>query len=157
MSMNICGKAGAIDTAQVLKGLKQGSPASFFGLFFDDLYSQLKSGCPSAGAECRVTRIPNLFYADKIALLAASAQGLQQLLGSMQSSCAANGLTISIPKTDILVCGGGHHDCAWQVAGQLLKRSQTFNYLDMLFHKERKIKHTVQARFSKACASVEST
>ena len=38
-------------------------------------------------------------YADDVALLSASAQGLQQRLDSMQSFCAANGLTISIPKT----------------------------------------------------------
>lgn len=46
-----------------------------------------------------------LFYADDVALLSASAQGLQQLLDSMQSFCAANGLTISIPKTEVVVFG----------------------------------------------------
>ena len=71
---------------------------TLFGLFFDDLHSQLQSDCPSAGVECRGTRIPSLFYADDVALLSASAQGLQQLLDSMQSFCVANGLTISIPK-----------------------------------------------------------
>ena len=79
---------------------------TLFGLFFDDLYSQLQSDCPSAGVEYRGTRIPSLFYADDVALLSASAQGLQQLLDSMQSFCAANGLTISIPKTEVVVCGG---------------------------------------------------
>ena len=95
MSMKICGRAGATGTAQV--GVRQGCPLSptLFGLFFDDLYSQLQSDCPSAGVECRGTRIPSLFYADDVALLSASAQGLQQLLDSMQSFCAANGLTIS--------------------------------------------------------------
>ena len=55
----------------------------------------------------------------------------------MQSFCAANGLTISIPKTDIVVFGGGHHDCVWKVAGQHLKRSKSFTYLGMLFHEDR--------------------
>ena len=110
MSMKICGRAGATGTAQV--GVRQGCPLSptLFGLFFDNLYSQLQSDCPSAGVECRGTRIPSLFCADDVALLSASAQGLQQLLDSMQSFCAANGLTISIPKTEIVVFGGGHHD-----------------------------------------------
>lgn len=156
MSMKICGRAGATGTAQV--GVRQGCPLSptLFGLFFDDLYSQLQSDCPSAGVECRGTRIPSLFYADDVALLSASAQGLQQLLDSMQSFCAANGLTISIPKTEIVVFGGGHHDCVWKVAGQHLKRSKSFTYLGMLFHEDGKIRHAVQARFSKACASVGS-
>ena len=74
----------------------------------------------------------------------------------MQSFCAANGLTISIPKTQIVVFGGGHHDCIWKVAGQHLKRSKSFTYLGMLFHEDSKIRHAVQARFSKACASVGS-
>ncbi|RYX77941.1 reverse transcriptase family protein, partial [bacterium] len=84
MSMKICGRAGATGTAQV--GVRQGCPLSptLFGLFFDDLYSQLQSDCPSAGVECRGTRIPSLFYADDVALLWASAQGLQQMLDSMQ-------------------------------------------------------------------------
>ena len=88
---------------------------TLFGLFFDDLYSQLQSDCPSAGVECRGTRSPSLFYADDVALLSASAQGLQQLLDSTQSFCAANGLTISIPKTEVVVFGGGHHHCVWKV------------------------------------------
>ena len=63
---------------------------------------------PSVGVECRGTCINSKFYADDIALLSASAQGLQQLLDSMLSFRAGNGLTISIPKTEILVLGGGH-------------------------------------------------
>ena len=93
---------------------------------------QLQSDCPSAGVECRGTRIPSLFYADDVALLSASAQGLQQLLDSMQSFCAANGLTISIPKTEVVVFVGGHHDCVWKVAGQHLKCNKSFTYLGML-------------------------
>ena len=50
----------------------------------------------------------------------------------MQSFCAANGFTISIPKTEIVVFGGGHHGCVWKVAGQRLKRSKSFTYLGML-------------------------
>ena len=159
MSMKICGRAGATGTAQV--GVRQGCPLSptLFGLFFDDLHSQLQSNCPSAGIECRGTRIPSLFYGDDVALLLASAQGLQQLLDSMQSFYAANGLTISIPKTEIVVFGGGYHECVWKVAGQHLKGSKSggsFTYLGMLFHEDSKIRHAVQARFSKACASVGS-
>ena len=37
------------------------------------------------------------------------------------------------------VFGGGHHDCAWKVAGEYLKRSKSFTWLGMLFHEDRKI------------------
>ena len=156
MSMKISGKSGATGTAQV--GVRQGCPLSptLFGIFFDDLYSQLQSDCPLAGIECRGIRVPGLFYADDVALLSASAEGLQQLLDTMQAFCVANGLTISIPKTEVVVFGGGYHVCTWRVAGHVLQRSQSFTYLGMLFHEDRNIKHAIQSRFSKACGAVGS-
>ena len=72
----------------------------------------------------------------------------------MQSLCAANGLTISVAKTEVVVFGGGYHMCTWKVAGHDLKRSQSFTYLGMLFHEDQHIKHAIHARYSKACASV---
>ena len=154
MSMRVCGSSGASGTARV--GVRQGCPLSptLFGLFFDDLCSHLQAECPLAGVQCRGSRIPSLFYADDVALVSASAQGLQSLLDSMQSFCTANGLTISIAKTEVVVFGGGYHMCTWKVAGQDLKRSQSFTYLGMLFHEDRHIKHAIRARHSKACASV---
>ena len=47
-----------------------------------------------------VRPVASLSYADDVALLLASAQGLQQLLDSMQSFRATSGLAISIPKID---------------------------------------------------------
>ena len=129
---------------------------TLFGLFFNDLYDQLQSQCPSAGNECRSARIPGLFYADDVALLSASASGLQQLLDSMQSFCVTNGLTISIHKTEVVVFGGGHFPCTWTVAGQDLKRSLSFTYLGMLFHEDVHIRHAIHAHFNKACAAVGS-
>ena len=100
------------------------------------------------------TAAPSLFHVDDVALLSASAQGLQSLLDSMQSFCAASGLTISVAKTEVVVCGGGYHMCTWTGAGQDLKRSQSFTCLGMLFHEDRHIMHASHARYSKACASV---
>ena len=70
----------------------------------------------------------------------------------MQSFCAANGLTISIPNTEIVVFGGGHHDCVWKVAGQHLKRSKSFTYLGMLFHEDSKIRHDAIAIAHNGCS-----
>ena len=98
-------------------------------------------------------RVPGLFYADDVALLSPSAQGLQQLLDTMQSFCSTNGLTISIPKTEVVVFGGGHLQCQWHVGGHRLKRSECFIYLGMLFHEDRHIKHAVQHRLARGYAS----
>ena len=93
------------------------------GLFFDDLCCPLQAKYPLTGVQCRGSRIPSLFYADDVALLLALAQGLQGLLDSMQSFCAANSLTISVAKTEVVVFGRGYHMCARKIAGQDLKRS----------------------------------
>ena len=156
MRMKISGRAGASGTARV--GVRQGCPLSptLFGIFFDDLHARLLADCPTAGLDCQGLSVPALFYADDVVLLSDTASGLQQLLDSMQGFCLASGLTISIPKTEVVVFGGGHHACAWAVAGQQLQRSQSFTYLGMLFHEDRHIKHAVQHRHAKALASLGS-
>ena len=136
--------------------MRQGCPLSptLFGIFFDDLHARLLADCPTAGLDCQGLSVPALFYADDVVLPSDTASGLQQLLDSMQGFCLASGLTISIPKTEVVVFGGGHHACAWAVAGQQLQRSQSFTYLGMLFHEDRHIKHAVQHRHAKALASL---
>ena len=153
MSMKISGSYGASSTARV--GVRQGYPLSptLFGIFFDSLHTKLQAESAAAGVECRGARVPGLFYADDVALLSPSAQGLQQLLDTMQSFCSTNGLTISIPKTEVVVFGGGHLQCQWHVGGHRLKRSECFIYLGMLFHEDRHIKHAVQHRLARGYAS----
>ena len=136
MSKKISGSSGASGTATV--GVRQGCPLSptLFGIFFDSQDAQLQAKSAAAGVERRGARVPGLFYADDVALLSPSAQGLQQLLDTMQSFCVTNGLTISIPKTEVVVFGGGHQQCQWHVGGHRLKRSKSFIYLGMLFHED---------------------
>ena len=74
--------------------------------FFDDLHARLLADCPTAGLDCQGLSVPALFCADDVVLLSDTASGLQQLLDSMQGFCLASGLTISIPKTEVVVFGG---------------------------------------------------
>ena len=117
MRMKISGRAGASGTARV--GVRQGCPLSpiLFGIFFDDLHARLLADCPTAGLDCQGLSVPALFYADDVMLLSDTASGLQRLLDSMQGFCLASGLTVSIPKTEVVVFGGGHHACAGQLLG----------------------------------------
>ena len=71
----------------------------------------------------------------------------------MQSLCVTNRLTISIPKTEVVVFSGGHQQCQWHVRGHRLKRSESFIDLGMLFHEDRHIKHAVQHRLARHHAS----
>ena len=134
MRMKISCRADADGTARVR--VRQGCPLSpmLFGIFFYDLHTKLLADCPVACLSCQGLSVPALFYADYVVPLSNTASGLRQLLDSMQGFCLANGLTISIPKTEVVVFGGGHHTCAWAVAGQQLQRSQSFTSLGTLFH-----------------------
>ena len=144
MSMKISGSSGSSGTARV--GVRQGCPLSptLFGIFLDSLDAHLQAESAAAGVECRGVRVPGLFYADDVALLSPSAQGLQQLLDTMQLFCVANGLTISVLKTEVVVFGGGHQQRQWHVGGHRLERSESFIDLGMLFHEDRHIKHALQ-------------
>ena len=83
--MKISGSSGALCTARV--GVRKGCPPSptLFGIFFDSLDGQLQAESAAAGVEGRGARVPGLFYADDIALLSPSAQGLQQLLDGLKN------------------------------------------------------------------------
>ena len=153
MSMKISGSSGASGTARV--GVRQDYSLSptLFGIFFDSLDAHLQAKSAAAGVECHGVRVPGLFYADDVALLSPLAQGLQQLLDTMQSFCVTNGLTISVLKTEVVVFGGGHQQCQWHVGGHRLKRSESFIYLGMLFHEDRHIKHAVQHRLARDYAA----
>ena len=147
--MKVSGSSYASGTARV--GVWQGCPLSptLFGIFFDSLDAQLQAESAAAGVECRGARVPGLFYADDVAMLSPSAQGLQLLPDTMQSFCVTNGLTISIPKTEVVVFGGDQQQCQWHVGSHRLKRSESFIYLGMLFHEDRHIKHAVQHRLAR--------
>lgn len=69
------------------------------------------------------------------ALLLTAAQGLQDVLDSMQSVCAANGLIIGVAQTKAVVFRGACLSCTKKIAGQDLKSSQSFTYLDLLLMK----------------------
>ena len=65
---------------------------TLFGIFFDSLDAQLQAESAAAGVECRGVRVPGLFYADDVALLSPSAQGLQQRWTPCSRSVSPTGL-----------------------------------------------------------------
>jgi hypothetical protein len=93
-------------------GLKQGCPLSptLFGLYIDDFEECVLAAAqrgmqldlPSLGSEA----MPPLLYADDMALLATSAEGLQAQLGLLQQYCERWGLTVNTVKTKLLLLSG---------------------------------------------------
>ena len=121
ISMEISGSSGASGTARV--GVRQGCPLSptLFGIFFDSLDAQLQAESAAAGVECRGARVPGLFYADDVALLAPSSQGLQQLLDTMQA-LQERGVTLT-PEKQADVNRPGNNSSTRQTPADLARKS----------------------------------
>ena len=117
LSMKVDGTAG--QPAVQRMGVRQGCPLSptLFGIFFDGLHDHLHTAALAAGLQLRSGRsVSSLVYADDVALLSWSPQGLQQLIDGMQDFCQHMGLTISPTKTEVVVLQYGSVCCLSHVA-----------------------------------------
>ena len=141
LAMKINGIAG--QPAVQRMGVRQGCPLSptLFGIFFDGLHDHLHACAPSCGVQLKSGRwVSSLVYADDVALLSFTSQGLQQLIDGMHGFCTSMGLTISPTKTDVVVFNGADAQVnngvqsSWHVAGQQLPVSCSFKYLGLTFH-----------------------
>jgi hypothetical protein len=97
--------AGTLDPGHTSVGVKQGCPLSptLFGLYIDGLQHYVAAACPNAGpALCTApgVQLNLLIYADDTAILADSAEHLQQLITCVDNWCCAHGMTISIVKSE---------------------------------------------------------
>ena len=67
--------------------------------------------------------VSSLVYADDVALLSHTSQGLQQLIDAMLDFCTSMGLTISPTKTEVVVLSAPPSDSSpapqWHVASLL--------------------------------------
>ena len=139
LSMKVDGTAG--QPAVQRMGVRQGCPLSptLFGIFFDGLHDHLQSHAPTAGLQLRSGRwVSSLVYADDVALLSHTSQGLQQLIDAMLGFCTSMGLTISPTKTEVVVFHAPPSDSSpapqWHVGSSRLPVTSSFKYLGLIFH-----------------------
>ena len=97
---------GMTESFEAVMGVKQGCPLSptLFGLYLDDFEQALEANHDGLDLPVlRVQRVPALLYADDLALVATSPEGLQAQLDLLQAYAAKWRLTVNIDKTKAVV------------------------------------------------------
>ena len=99
---------GYTDTFTSEMGVLQGCILSplLFGLFLDPLEEVLLDSNTKPPLLFD-KHLPAQFFADDSQLLSTTPEGLQSAIDAMQTFCTANGLTVNVGKTKIMVFGGG--------------------------------------------------
>ena len=91
-------QTGLTDAFRCTIGVKQGCPMSpnLFGLYLDELQQTLTdtldNDCPMLGDYA----LPLLLYADDLAILSHSEEGLQHLMDALQAFCQRKRLTVNV-------------------------------------------------------------
>ena len=97
---------GLTDSFRCTKGVKQGCPASplLFGPYIDALETLLQAASQEIDAPTLLhALVAILLFADDIALLSYSPEGLQKQLDILQDFCFSNGLTVNVSKTKVVI------------------------------------------------------
>ena len=80
--------------------------------------------------------LESLLFADDIAQLSSSAEGLQQALDKLAAGCSDAGMRISTAKTEVMAISRTSVQCDLHVSGSSLKQAEKFKYLGVEFSSE---------------------
>ena len=117
-------------------GLKQGCPASplLFSLLFDRVAAALREAAASLPSPHThfftflTLQLLLLLFADDVALIARSHQGLAALYAAFREFCQANAMTISVAKSKLMTTDPAAPP-TYTVAGDTFERVPLFRYL----------------------------
>ena len=136
-------------------GLKQGCIASpiLFSIFINEFASLVEnSGIKGVQLVPELTEILLLMFADDIALIADTVQGLQSLLNVLYDFCTNKGLIINIPKSMIVLDKKGGmlvRNERWSLGGERLRVVSCFTYMGVNFTKQLSLIQLAKAQATK--------
>jgi hypothetical protein len=121
-------------------GVKQGCPLSplLFGLYLDGLEKHLDTLDGDSLPQLVDIVVKLLLYADDLALMSETTQGLQKQIDAMSEFCVEQQLVINVSKTKVVVFEK-HYSAApkFTYRGTTIERVQSFRYLGLELHSTR--------------------
>ena len=145
-SVTACVKtpAGLTEFFPCTLGVKQGCPLSpcLFGLYIDKLEKILLEQSDECAAPfLKGLPVPILLYADDIALISESKEGLQNCLDLLSQFCDNQQLTVNLKKTQVVIfndrvtAGSRAKYQEFLYKGKALDIVDTYTYLGLVFHR----------------------
>ncbi len=121
-------------------GVKQGCPLSplLFGFYLDGLEKHLDAFVGDSSPQLADTIIKVLLYADDLAFMSETPQGLQKQIDALSEFCVKRQLVINVSKTEVVVfekCRNAAPEFTYR--GTTIKRVQSFRYLGLELHSTR--------------------
>ncbi len=110
---------------------------NLFGLYLDELQ---KAFTDTPDRDCPLLRdfaLPLLLYADDLAIMSDSKEGLQRLMDALQTFCHGKRLTVNIEKTKAMVFSPKTTELELTYQGQRIEQVQHFRYLGLDLHQSK--------------------
>jgi hypothetical protein len=115
-------------------GVEQGCPLSplLFGLYLDGLEKRLDALDGDSSPQLADIIVKLLLYADDLALMSETPQGLQKQIDAMSEFCVERQLVINVSKTKVVVFEK-HRSATLEFTyrGTTIERVQSFRYLGL--------------------------
>lgn len=140
----------------VSAGVRQGDPLSplLFIIFIDGLAAALRE--TGVGLNLGDSTLVDLLFADDVALLSDTVEGLQTLINVVDNYCRKWRLILNTGKTKVVVFNpsreGVHYE--WDYRGESLEQVPSYKYLGVWFHESLSWKLHIEklvAKGSKEC------
>ncbi len=143
------------DYFQVQVGLCQGcvlSPLLF--IVFMDKISRISDN--PAGIEIGNVKVDSLLFADDVARLSTSEEGLQEALNQFDETCSTFGMKISTKKTELMTVSREPKQCNLQLNNNPLNQVSKFKYLGVQFSSDGKQNGEIDRRIGTASGVLRS-
>lgn len=143
---------------EVKKGVRQGCLLSpmCFNFYSEAVMRESVEEQPTIGVNVSGRNINNLRFADDIALIATSPEGLQELLDSTDSTSSEYQLEISTKKTKVMAVAKEPTQVTATCRGEQLQQVPRFKYLGSTLEQTASCSHEINIRLGAARAALRS-